>query len=88
MAGLIGADSADVAPVVNATAAINTVVASAQLRTGDLLLVTSITYPAVRLFHLHIQPMLRNDPPLAFQLASASPDEFTWEMVADRAFMQ
>ena len=48
MAALIGARSGDVVPVANATTAVNAVISSVPLRRGDLLLMTSITYPAVR----------------------------------------
>ena len=49
VAKLLHADPADVVPVVNATAAVNTVLASTQLQPGDLIMTTSITYNAVRL---------------------------------------
>ncbi|KAF6258814.1 pyridoxal phosphate-dependent transferase [Scenedesmus sp. NREL 46B-D3] len=48
VAGCVGASWQDVVPVVNATAAVNAVVASLQLRKGDLLLMSNATYPAVR----------------------------------------
>lgn len=48
VAGFVGASWQDVVPVVNATAAVNAVVASLQLRRGDLLLMSNATYPAVR----------------------------------------
>ena len=35
-------------PIANATAAANAVISSVSLRRGDLLMMTSITYPAVR----------------------------------------
>jgi selenocysteine lyase/cysteine desulfurase len=44
----VGASWQDVVPVVNATAAVNAVVDSLQLRRGDLLLMSNATYPAVR----------------------------------------
>lgn len=48
VAALIGAQPADVVPVANATSAVNVVVSSLSLKRGDLLLMTSLTYPAVR----------------------------------------
>ena len=48
MAALIGARSSDVVPVANATSAASAVISSIPLRRGDLLLMTSLTYPAVR----------------------------------------
>ena len=48
VATLIKADPADVVPVVNATAAVNTIVASTHLQAGDLILMTNVTYNAVR----------------------------------------
>ena len=48
MAALIGARSRDVVPVPNATTAVSAVISSVPLRRGDLLLMTSLTYPAVR----------------------------------------
>lgn len=47
LAEFIQADEADVVHLTNATAAVNTVLFSSRLRQGDLLLITSITYPAV-----------------------------------------
>lgn len=47
VAELIRADAADVAPVVNATSAVQAVAASVQLQPGDMILITSITYNAV-----------------------------------------
>ena len=49
VARLLHADPADVVPVVNATSAVNTVLASTQLQPGDLIMTNSITYNAVRL---------------------------------------
>ena len=48
VAALIGAKGQDVVPVVNATAAANIVINGLGLRRGDLLLMTNLTYPAVR----------------------------------------
>lgn len=48
VARLVGAQEGDVVCVPNATTAINCVVNSLHLRKGDLLLMTSLTYPAVR----------------------------------------
>ncbi len=48
MAALIGAKGQDMVPVVNATAAANIVINGLGLRRGDLLLMTNLTYPAVR----------------------------------------
>lgn len=48
VAELIRADAADVAPVVNATSAVQAVAASVQLQPGDMILITSITYNAVK----------------------------------------
>ncbi|CAK0779160.1 hypothetical protein CVIRNUC_004708 [Coccomyxa viridis] len=48
VAALIGARSSDVVPVANATTAASAVISSVPLRRGDLLLMTSLTYPAVR----------------------------------------
>ena len=48
VAALIGAEPADVVALANATSAVNIVVNSMDLCQGDLLLMTSITYPAVR----------------------------------------
>ena len=48
MAELLHASPSDVVPVVNATAAVNTVLASTQMAPGDLIMTTSITYNAVR----------------------------------------
>lgn len=48
MATLIGARSSDVVCMTNATAAANAVISSISLRRGDLLLMTNLTYPAVR----------------------------------------
>eukprot|EP00884_Botryococcus_braunii_P020923 jgi/Botrbrau1/7514/Bobra.0019s0005.1 len=45
---LVGADFRDLAAVTNATSAINLVVQSLHLRRGDLLLMTNLTYPAVK----------------------------------------
>ena len=47
MAELLRASPSDVVPVVNATAAVNTVLACTQLERGDLIMTTSITYNAV-----------------------------------------
>lgn len=47
VAALIGAEPADVVALANATSAVNIVVNSVDLRRGDLLLMTSLTYPAV-----------------------------------------
>jgi selenocysteine lyase/cysteine desulfurase len=47
VAGFVGASWQDVVPVVNATAAVNAVVDSLQLRKGDQLLMSNVTYPAV-----------------------------------------
>ena len=47
LADFIQADEADVVHLTNATAAVNTILFSSKLRQGDLLLITSITYPAV-----------------------------------------
>jgi hypothetical protein len=48
VAALVGADWRDVVPIVNATAGVNAVVGSVELRPGDLLMMTNATYPAVR----------------------------------------
>lgn len=48
VAEFVQADWQDVVPVVNATSAVNAVVQSLQLKRGDLLLMSSTTYPAVR----------------------------------------
>ena len=48
VAALIGARSSDVVPVANATTAASAVISSVPLRRGDLLLMTSLTYLAVR----------------------------------------
>ena len=48
VAALIGARPSDVVHVANATAAANAVIQSTALRRGDLLMMTSLTYPAVR----------------------------------------
>ena len=47
MAELIGARRLDVVPLVNASAAVNTVLANAPLQRGDLVMTTSTTYNAV-----------------------------------------
>lgn len=49
LANFIHADEADLVHLTNATAAVNTVLFSSKLRQGDLVLITSITYPAVGL---------------------------------------
>ena len=56
MAELIGAQGRDVVPVTNATAAANIVISGLGLRRGDLLLMTNLTYPAVRP-HIHLQDL-------------------------------
>ncbi|EIE25754.1 PLP-dependent transferase [Coccomyxa subellipsoidea C-169] len=48
VAALIGAKGQDMVPVVNATAAANIVINGLGLRRGDLLLMTNLTYPAVK----------------------------------------
>ena len=48
MASLISAESQDIVPMVNATSAVNTILACTPLQPGDLILLTSITYNAVR----------------------------------------
>lgn len=48
VAGLVHASSKDVVPVVNTTSAVNAVVNSLRLRKGDVLLVTNMTYSAVK----------------------------------------
>ena len=48
MAALVGARSSDVVMIANATAAANAVIQTIALRRGDLLMMTSLTYPAVR----------------------------------------
>ena len=47
LAGFVGADPQDVVPVVNATTAVNVVLNSLSLGLGDLILLTTLTYPAV-----------------------------------------
>ncbi|KAL4419422.1 hypothetical protein ABPG77_006349 [Micractinium sp. CCAP 211/92] len=48
VAGLVGAEPRDLVFVANATTAINAVLQSTQLGAGDLILLASTTYPAVR----------------------------------------
>lgn len=48
VASLVRASPQDVVPVTNATTAINCVLMSLQLRKGDLILITNLTYPAVK----------------------------------------
>ena len=47
LAQLVGARCQDVVPLVNATAAINIVLANTRLQPGDLVMTTSIQYNAV-----------------------------------------
>lgn len=47
LAEFVGAKEGDIVHMTNATAAVNTVLLSTPLRKSDLLLITSITYPAV-----------------------------------------
>ncbi|MEW5299020.1 MAG: hypothetical protein WDW36_002075 [Sanguina aurantia] len=48
VASLVQASPLDVVPVTNATTAVNCVLQSLTLRPGDLILLTNLTYPAVR----------------------------------------
>ncbi|CAL8469935.1 g9477 [Coccomyxa elongata] len=48
VAALIGAQGRDIVPVTNATAATNIIINGLGLRRGDLLLMTNLTYPAVK----------------------------------------
>lgn len=48
VAALVGADWRDVVPGANATSLAGAVIASLELRPGDLLLMSNATYPAVR----------------------------------------
>jgi hypothetical protein len=66
VAGLLGVDYKDLAPVTNATSAVNAVVKSLQLGRGDLLLMTSMTYPAVKSTLAHVRHMCMNVPCCAY----------------------
>lgn len=74
---LIGAQPADVAFAMNSTACVNMVVASIRLQPGDLLLLTSLTYPAVWVLN----------HPISYGIPTVTFHQVLWRLTGNQAIL-